>query len=48
MADLDLAGFGLDLHGTDVLFAKTFLDGRNVVQGLDQTITSRSLGTGGA
>jgi hypothetical protein len=23
MADLDLEGFGLDLHGTEVLFAKT-------------------------
>ncbi len=43
MADLDLEGFGLDLLGTDVLFAKTFSAGTNVVQALDPTITDASL-----
>lgn len=43
MADLDLERFGLDLRGTDVLFAKTFANGRNVVQALDPAITQASL-----
>ena len=43
MADLDLESFGLDLLGTDVLFAKTFSNGRNVVQALDQSVTQESL-----
>jgi beta-carotene ketolase (CrtO type) len=42
MADLELEDFGLDLLGTDVLFAKTFLDGTNVVQGLDPGVTQAS------
>ena len=43
MADLDLEGFGLDLCGTDVLFAKTFRNGKNVVQALDPSLTQASL-----
>lgn len=43
MADLDLEGFGLDLCGTDVLFAKTFRNGKNVVQALDQSLTQTSV-----
>src|SRR5512136_910284 len=43
MADLELEVFGLDLCGTDVLFAKTFLNGKNVVQALDQSITQASV-----
>lgn len=43
MADLDLEGFGLDLRGTDVAFAKTFASGRNVVSALDSTVTAASL-----
>jgi len=43
MADLDLQSFGLRLRGTDVLFAKTFLSGTNVVQGLDPGVTTASL-----
>ena len=43
MADLDLEGFGLDLAGTDVLFAKTFRNGKNVVQALDQSLTQASV-----
>src|SRR3990172_7365598 len=43
MADLDLESFGLDLLGTDVLFAKTFSNGKNVVQALDQSVTQESL-----
>ncbi len=43
MADLELDSFGLDLLGTDVLFAKTFLNGKNVVQGLDQSVTQASV-----
>ncbi len=43
MADLDLEGFGLDLRGTDILFAKTFLNGKNVVQALDQSLTHDSV-----
>ena len=43
MADLELEHFGLDLLGTDVLFAKTFLSGKNVVQGLDSTLTAASI-----
>jgi len=43
MADLELDQFGLELRGTDVLFAKTFLSGRNVVQGLDPSVTQASI-----
>ena len=43
MTDLELERFGLDLRGTDVLFAKTFLDGRNVLQCLDPTQTQASV-----
>jgi len=43
MADLDLEGFGLDLCGTDILFAKTFRNGKNVVQALDQSLTQASV-----
>ncbi|MCZ7526321.1 MAG: NAD(P)/FAD-dependent oxidoreductase [Acidimicrobiia bacterium] len=43
MADLDLEGHGLDLRGTSVLFAKPFLDGRNVLQALDGAQTQASL-----
>ena len=43
MADLDLEGFGLDLCGTDILFAKTFRNGKNVVQALDQSLTHASV-----
>jgi phytoene dehydrogenase-like protein len=43
MADLELESFGLDLCGTDVLFAKTFLNGKNVVQALDTTLTQASV-----
>ena len=44
MSDLDLEGFGLELRGTDVVFAKTFADGTNVVNALDSSITDASLG----
>jgi len=43
MADLELERFGLDLFGTDVLFAKTFANGRNVAQALDPSVTQASL-----
>lgn len=43
MADLGLEELGLHLVGTDVLFAKDFTSGRNVVQALDPTVTSASL-----
>ncbi|MCC6642858.1 MAG: NAD(P)/FAD-dependent oxidoreductase [Deltaproteobacteria bacterium] len=43
MADLELERFGLDLYGTDVLFAKTFRNGRNCVQALDPAVTQASL-----
>ena len=43
MADLDLEGFGLDLRGTDVAFAKTFASGTNLVSALDGTVTQGSL-----
>src|SRR3990172_733747 len=43
MADLDLEGFGLELRGTDVAFAKTFASGRNLVSALDRTVTAASL-----
>jgi phytoene dehydrogenase-like protein len=43
MADLGLEQLGLRLLGTDVLFAKTFSSGRNVVQALDSTLTTASL-----
>ena len=43
MADLELEDFGLNLCGTDVLFAKTFRNGKNVVQALDQSLTQASV-----
>jgi phytoene dehydrogenase-like protein len=43
MADLELERFGLDLRGTDILFAKPFLDGTNTVQALDPTLTQDSV-----
>ena len=43
MADLELERFGLDLRGTDILFAKPFLDGTNTVQALDPTLTHESV-----
>lgn len=43
MADLGLEELGLHLMGTDVLFAKDFSSGRNVVQALDPAVTSASL-----
>ena len=43
MADLELERFGLDLRGTDVLFAKTFRNGKNSLQGLDPSLTQASL-----
>jgi len=43
MADLELESFGLDLRGTDVLFAKPFLDGTNTVQALDPLVTQDSV-----
>jgi phytoene dehydrogenase-like protein len=43
MADLELERFGLDLRGTDVLFAKPFLDGTNTVQALEPAVTQDSV-----
>lgn len=43
MADLDLEGFGLELRGTDVLYAKTFLSGTNVLQATDPALTQASV-----
>ena len=43
MADLELEHFGLELRGTDVLFAKTFRDGTNLVLGLDPSVTQASV-----
>jgi phytoene dehydrogenase-like protein len=43
MADLELESFGLDLLGTDVIFAKTFLDGKNVVQCMNPALTQESI-----
>jgi phytoene dehydrogenase-like protein len=45
MEDLGLEELGLRLQGTDVLFAKTFTSGRNIVQALDPTITTTSIST---
>ena len=44
MADLDLESNGLDLRGTDVLYAKTFLDGSNLLQCSDSSSTEASFG----
>ncbi|UCE86658.1 MAG: NAD(P)/FAD-dependent oxidoreductase [Deltaproteobacteria bacterium] len=44
MADLELERFGLQLLGTDVLFAKPFSDGTNTVQALDPMRTHESVG----
>ena len=43
MADLELERFGLDLRGTDILFAKPFLDGTNTVQALEPAVTQDSV-----
>jgi phytoene dehydrogenase-like protein len=43
MADLELERFGLDLRGTDVLFAKPFSSGTNTVQALDPMLTQASV-----
>ncbi len=43
MADLELEHYGLELRGTDVIFAKPFLDGQNTVQGLDPALTRDSV-----
>lgn len=43
MADLELDMHGLEVMGTDVLFAKAFSDGRNVLQALDPALTQASL-----
>ena len=43
MADLELEHFGLELRGTDVLFAKTFRGGKNVLQSLDPSVTQASV-----
>lgn len=43
MADLELERFGLELRGTDGLFAKTFLSGKNVVTNLDPSVTQASV-----
>jgi len=43
MADLELASFGLELRGTDVLFGKTFLNGTNLVVALDPSATGASV-----
>jgi beta-carotene ketolase (CrtO type) len=43
MADLDLERFGLELRGTDVLYAKAFLDGTNLLHGLDPALTEASM-----
>lgn len=43
MADLDLPGFGLELRGTDVLFAKDFSNRTNVLQALDPATTTASI-----
>ncbi|MCZ7631345.1 MAG: FAD-dependent oxidoreductase [Microthrixaceae bacterium] len=43
MEDLGLEQLGLHLRGTDVLFAKTFSSGTNVVQALDPAVTDASL-----
>jgi phytoene dehydrogenase-like protein len=43
MADLELESFGLQLRGTDVLFAKTFSSGTNIVHALDPATTTASL-----
>lgn len=43
MGDLELESYGLELRGTDVLFAKTFARGRNVVQAFDPALTANSL-----
>lgn len=43
MADLELESYGLDLRGTDVLFAKPYRSGKNVVQALDPTVTAKSV-----
>jgi len=43
MADLELEGFGLDLCGTDVLFAKPFLNGKNTIEALDPVATQASI-----
>jgi phytoene dehydrogenase-like protein len=43
MSDLELESFGLDLRGTDGLFGKPFLSGKNTVYSLDLAATSESV-----
>ena len=43
MGDLDLEGLGLELRGTDVLYAKPFLSGRNLLQCTDIGATAESI-----
>lgn len=43
MEDLGLEQLGLHLRGTDVLFAKTFASGTNIVQALDPQVTDASI-----
>jgi len=43
MLDLELASYGLDLRGTDVIFAKPFKDGKNSVQALDLEVSLASV-----
>jgi beta-carotene ketolase (CrtO type) len=44
MADLELERYGLELRGTDVLYAKSFLDGSNLLQCSDSALTEASVG----
>jgi phytoene dehydrogenase-like protein len=43
MADLELERHGLELRGTDVIFAKPFRDGTNTLQAMDPMLTQASL-----
>ena len=43
MLDLELESYGLDLRGTDVIFAKPFKDGKNSVQALDLEVSLDSV-----
>ena len=38
-----LASYGLDLRGTDVVFAKPFKDGKNSIQALDMEVSLASV-----
>ncbi|MBX7159267.1 MAG: NAD(P)/FAD-dependent oxidoreductase [Acidimicrobiia bacterium] len=39
MYDLDLPGLGFEMRGTDITYAKTFLNGRNLLHAMDITQT---------